>query len=75
MIKEVCELLSTMIRNVFFLAKLAHLSGQWHGDGLDLGVSLQAVLSKLATGTALLESAKGCGSREDVVAVKPEKLV
>ena len=50
-------------------AKLAHLSGKRHGDGLDLGVSLQSVLAELAAGAALLEAAERGRSREDVVAV------
>ncbi len=41
------------------VVKLAHLSRERHGDGLDLGVGLQAVLAELATRAALLEAAKG----------------
>ena len=63
------EISSTITR-----AGLAHLSGERHGDGLDLGVSLQSVLAELAAGTALLEAAEWGRGGEDVVAVQPDEL-
>ncbi len=54
--------------------KLAHLSGERHGNGLDLGVSLQAVLAQLAPRATLLEATKGRSGRKDVIAVKPGRV-
>ena len=51
---------------------LAHLAREGHGDGLDFGVGLEAILPELATGSRLLEASERGRGAEDVVAVQPK---
>ncbi len=50
---------------------LRHLLSDEGGDGLDLGVGLEAVRAQLPAGAGLLEASEGRHRREDVVAVDP----